>query len=339
MKLIEITKPENWEAIQSKLAWPQFTQSWAWGQFRLSLGFKVRRFALLDEEKKCLAAAQMEFRPKKFVGGYWFAPRGPAFLPGVPENFFCLALQELVDQLAQAQLERSLFWRFEPVVELGHPEGAMPLDFRRYAPVNPASTILLDLTRSTDDILSAMHQKTRYNIRVAARKGVITRIATHPEDVKIFLDLMDETARRDKFTQHDRAYLKSLYDFFQADSLARIRLAEYQGKVLAANLELVCRNTATYLHGASSSESRNLMAPFVAHWDAISQAKRDSLHTYDFWGVNPISKAAFTHKPSWEGITRFKEGWGGKRVDLYGTWDLPFNLPLYRTAFWRQWRA
>jgi len=85
----------------------------------------------------------------------------------------------------------------------------------------------------------------------------------------------------------------------------------------------------TYLHGSSSSESRNLMAPFILHWDAIQSAKAEGFKTYDFWGCNPERHDAFDFRPRWEGITRFKLGWGSERVSLVGTFDLPERPWLY----------
>ncbi|MBU0540265.1 peptidoglycan bridge formation glycyltransferase FemA/FemB family protein [Patescibacteria group bacterium] len=340
MKLVEITKPELWDDFQNAQRFAQFTQAWKWGEFRRSCGLDVRRFALVDEAGAWLAAVQMEFRPKKFVGGYWFAPRGPVFSRHVGDDDKREIFQTLLENLKRQKMARALFWRFEPLAALGHPEGLMPLSMRRIFSANPASTMILDLTPSIAEISGKLKQKTRYNIRVAERGKVLVRLVEKTEDMDAFLDLMDETAKRDKFVQHDREYLRKLAENGIAAGTARLRLAVSAGKVLAANLEMLCEDTVTYLHGASSSRDRQLMAPYLLHWDAILQAKRDGYSYYDFWGINPLSKGAFAYKRSWEGITRFKEGWGGERLDLYGTWDLPLNLPLYRLIFYRLgWRS
>jgi lipid II:glycine glycyltransferase (peptidoglycan interpeptide bridge formation enzyme) len=335
MKLVEITDSHPWEAFQSNQLWAQFPQSWAWGEFRISRGQAVKRFALIDDSGAWLAAAQLEYRPKKIVGGYWFAPRGPVLSshlrPEEKRNVF----RAFVEQLQDLPLARWMFLRVEPPVELGNPEGLIPLALRRNDAQNPMSTIVLDLTPSIEELQSAMHQKTRYNIRVAAKHGVTTRIATHPDDVATFLRLMEETASRDGFVQHDRNYLSATYEALHRVGMARIRLAEKDGKVLSANFEVLYGDTVTYLYGSSSNESRESMAPYALHWDAILEAKRDGYAKYDFWGANPFSKAMFAYKQSWEGITRFKRGWGGRQVDLHGTWDAPKFLPLYRLFFMR----
>jgi lipid II:glycine glycyltransferase (peptidoglycan interpeptide bridge formation enzyme) len=151
---------------------------------------------------------------------------------------------------------------------------------------------------------------------------------------------MDETAERDGFTQHDASYLEETFCWLERHDMARVRLAEHDGEVLAANMEVRYGDTVTYLYGASSSMHRQLMAPFALHWDAITEAQREGYRWYDFWGANPASKASFFYKKSWEGITRFKSGWGAEHIHLPGTWDLPFILPLYRLLFLKQfWRG
>lgn len=337
MKLVEISEKTVWENFQTSQPWSQFTQSWVWGEFRIGRGSKVKRFALIDDTGEWLLAVQMEFRPRRFGSAYWYAPRGPVFSSRLEADRMREAFKQFLELLLKEKMDRALFWRFEPAVENGHPEGLIPMRMRRNDPQNPASTILLDLAPSQDELLASMHQKTRYNIRVASKHGVTTRLATQPQDVDAFLTLMAETAKRDEFVQHDSAYLKNTYDKLRSEGMARIRLAELNGKALAANIEILYGDTVTYLYGSSSSEARNLMAPFALHWDAIMEAKRDGFKIYDFWGANPESKASFSYKESWDGITRFKRGWGGRQADLYGTWDLPFLMPIYNLIFRRHY--
>ncbi|MFZ2803845.1 MAG: peptidoglycan bridge formation glycyltransferase FemA/FemB family protein [Patescibacteria group bacterium] len=337
MTLEPITDRAAWESFQTAQPYSQFTQSWAWGEFRAASGSPVRRFALV-ENGKWITAVQMEYRRRKFGMGYWFAGRGPVFASPLSSDERRSTMFELCEQLLKEKelRQRTLFWRFEPLSELSNPEGLVPLSFRRVPASNPATTIVLDLASSPDDLLKNMHEKTRYNIRLAERHGVTVRVAQQEKDVDAFLDLMDETAARDGFVQHPRAYLKATYQTLLDARMARIRLADLDGHVLAGNLEIGYGDTATYLYGASSSENRNVMAPFALHWNAIREAKALGFKIYDFWGANPQSKATFYYKSSWEGITRFKRGWGGREIDLVGTWDLPFNSFVYRLAFMRQ---
>ena len=334
MKLIELTHQAPWDAFQTSRSFAQFPQSWAWGEFRASQGCPLRRFLLLDDRGDVAVAAQMEYRRRKFGTGYWYAPRGPVFSPKLPSDARRDVLMRLCEELLKIpELRRkALFWRMEPASEISNPEGLVPLSFRRVAALNPASTILLDLAPTEDELFRRMSEKTRYNIRVAEKHGVTTRVGSGAKDISAFLKLMGETAARDRFVQHDHAYLAATYEFLAARGMARLRFAEHGGKLLAANMEIAFGDTVTYLYGASSSESRNVMAPHLLHWSAIRDAKAKGFSIYDFWGANPEWKGMHSYKPSWEGITRFKRGFGGRLVNFVGTWDLPFHPFLYLLA-------
>ncbi len=332
MKLIEIQDQKTWDAFITGLAWTSFPQVWAWGEFQASRGKSVRRFFLVDASVTTLAnavqpslAVQLVYEKRRF-SGYWYAPRGPVFAPGVdPEKTmaaFLVALEKM--RLAGS----SLFYRFEPMLDRG---AVLPSRLKRTHALNPVSTILIDLAKSEDELLKAMHEKTRYNIRLAERHGVVVREGT-AKDLAVFLKLTEETASRDRFLSHSAGYLKATYEALAPNGFARLRLAEHEGKTLAANMEIVCGDTVTYLHGASSSASRNVMAPFALQWGAMRAAKAEGRQIYDLWGANPEEDSGFYYKKSWEGITRFKRGFGGMQKDLLGTYDLPVRPLLYRLA-------
>jgi lipid II:glycine glycyltransferase (peptidoglycan interpeptide bridge formation enzyme) len=337
MHLLEVNDPANWEIFQLSQPWTQFTQSWAWGEFRRSLGYPVRRFALADDNGEWLCAVQGEYR-KKFLGlGFWFAAHGPVISHKVGRDDYHAVMSHLVSLMAEkAKLPKCLFWRFEPPIKVESQVRPLPPRFIRTLSVNPSSTRILDLTLSEDDLLSRMHEKTRYNIRVSAKHGVKTRLTSHPADIDQFLKLMHETEQRAGFVQHSSNYLYKTLQSMAAAKMARLRIAELNGAMLAGNLEIVYGHTVTYLYGASSHLMRQAMAPYGLHWDAIRAAKLEGNKIYDFWGVNPTNISSPLYKKSWEGITRFKNGWGGRQVDLIGTWDLPMNMTLYNLIFLRR---
>ncbi len=337
MRLINVVESDAWEQFHASQPCTQFLQSWTWGEFRLSQGGTVIRFALENEDGRWQVAIQLEYRRRRFGLGYWFAPRGPVFAVDLPREKRREIMMRLCEEMLQQKVlrERTLFWRMEPVSELNAPEGLVPLRFCRTRALDPSSTIVLDLSPSPEELLAHMHEKTRYNIRLAERKGVRIRIGTTPKDVEVFLNLMDETASRDRFVQHTRDYLTETYAFLHDRGMAQIRLADWEGKILSANMEVLTGDTVTYLYGASSSHNRNVMAPFILHWSAIQEAKHRGFHLYDFWGSNPHSQAMPGYKPSWEGITRFKRGWGGYEVNFVGTWDLPMDTVVYHLIFFR----
>lgn len=326
MKLVEVASRETWDAFVSALPYAQFTQSWAWGEFQQSLGKKIVRYSIM-EGKNILAATQLIFQPKRLFGGYWLCPRGPVFALDLPEE----KKRKIMDFLAENLiLPGGFFIRLEPI--LYSDERRLLSDkFHRRKSYNPSSTVLIDLPKSEEDLLSAMHHKTRYNIRVAERHGVTVRQGGE-EDLETFIRLAEETAARDEFLQHDAEYLRKTFLEMAKTGGAVLHLAEWNGKVLAANMEIHYGDTVTYLHGASSSSDRQVMAPFILHWNAIQAAKTNGFKYYDLWGCNPESPSNPDYKKSWEGISRFKLNWGGRRIELVGSHDItaaPFFYALY----------
>lgn len=315
MPLRSVTKQEEWDAFVSSLPRAQFTQSWAWGEFRKAREQQVIR--LMGDG----AAALFHQVPAPMVGGYWYAPRGPVAVNGDAARRFLDAL------VAEKALPgRALFWRTEPSVE----RMQMPRTFVRSHAYMPACTLLVDLAQSEEVLQQGMHEKTRYNVRVAERKGVTVRTSTDDVAIETLLRLTKETAARDAFRSQPGYYIRMTFHALAPLGMAQIRLAEKDGTPLAASFEVRYGDTVTYLYGASSSTERNAMAPYALHWSALQDAKREGYRFYDFHGVNPTDTSSPYFKESWAGITRFKRGWGGEQVDYMGTWELP-RLPfLYR---------
>ncbi len=215
-----------------------------------------------------------------------------------------------VDLAALRQGSDAVFVRLEPNAANWTGGGSKTI------PIQPAKTIILDLTQSETELLTAMHQKTRYNIRLAAKKGVLIKVDnTRIDD---FLRLMSQTTERDNFFAHDADYYRAMAQF--DPNFIKLILAEYQGQVIAAGLFCFCQPTVIYMHGASSNEFRNIMAPYLLQWAAIKQAQELGYKYYDFYGIDA---------QKWPGVTRFKEGFGGTEINYAGTFDLVLQPGWY----------
>lgn len=332
MEIRLISDQQSWDAFVSHQPWASFLQSWAWGEFQQTQGHEVCRFFVLDPEP--VLACQLIRYNRRFGQCYWFAPRGPVIQPeakGRARELIAFLLNDLSQRGRLAG--HPLFIRLEPMLLGQEGEGAMPLRCRRTHSMSPAATIRIDVQQEEEVLLAAMHPKTRYNIRVAQRHGVQIREGQGAKDLEAFLFLTKETAVRDQIQPHSDAYLRDTYQFLHERGMARLRLAEHQGQVLVANMEMAYGDTLTYLHGASSSQSRQVMAPVLLQWEAMRTAKQEGYRWYDLYGANPQLKSNYYYKPSWEGITRFKQGFGGEQQELIGTWDLPLRWMLYTIAF------
>lgn len=198
--------------------------------------------------------------------------------------------------------------------------------------IQPPRTIIIDLKRSEAEILARMKQKTRYNIRLAEKKGVTVRAW---EDVESFHAMMIATGERDGFGVHSREYYRRAYELLHPKQMGELLVAEYEGKPLAALF--VARNgtRAYYLYGASTDEERNRMPTYLLQWEAMKWAKVCGCEEYDLWGVPDEEEAALEanfekrNDGLW-GVYRFKRGFGGELKRASQAMDRIYNPLLYR---------
>ena len=357
MKLIELNKEklDNFLANQDK---SQFLQSFEWGEFQEKTGLEVFRYGV--EENEELVAVVSLIKKNLGIGkSYFYAPRGVVFshkvikakvarLPDGQESVYNFLFNE-IEKIAKK--ENCIFLRFEPhrkskVARLPDGQESRKSKVIKTIDLQPAKTLMLDLGKSEEELLQDMHQKTRYNIRLAEKKGVEVvevdyppRPDGHPSRegnlFEEFWKLMSQTGGRDGFRLHSKNYYKKMLDESkvykvesrksEVDLSIKLFLAKYQGEVIAGNIISFFGDTVTYMHGASSNEYRNVMAPYILQWEVIKAAKEKGYKYYDFFGID---------KDKWPGVTRFKEGFCVKnlekcQVTYPGTFDLVFSKVWY----------
>jgi len=191
---------------------------------------------------------------------------------------------------------------------------------------SPKATQILNISESEEDILAKMKSKTRYNIRLSQKKGVTVLIN---DDEDILYELLSQTAKRQKdYSPHPKEYYTKLIKDLSKNDVAHIFVA-YNDKLepIAAILVSFYGSVATYLHGGFSEKSKNLMAPYLCHYEAIKYAKQHGCEYYDFWGVAETDD----RNDPWVGITRFKQGFGGKKIVFPGTYDYINSKFWYNT--------
>ncbi|MCX6742805.1 MAG: peptidoglycan bridge formation glycyltransferase FemA/FemB family protein [Candidatus Parcubacteria bacterium] len=289
----EVTNKELWDKQIGSQKMSQFLQSWAWGEFQQRLGRQIWR---LDLAGDFILVIKMNLPLGK---NYLYIPRTNCNLEEPKIKF----LKELANN------EKSIFIKIEPLKQTLENFG-----FKKVKPVQPAKTLMLDLSKSEEELLVEMHQKTRYNIHLAEKKGVSLKIC-EAEEFPIFYDLLVDTYRRKGKKLYGRDYFHKLYH----DHLTKIYCAEYQGKILCANMIVFYGDIVTYLHGGSSEKDKNIMAPHLLQWEIIKKAKELGYKYYDFWGI----------EERYPGVARFKRGFGGFEVDYIGAWDLTLNKFWY----------
>lgn len=211
--------------------------------------------------------------------------------------------------------------------------------------IQPPSTVILDLGKSEEELLAGMKSKTRYNIKLAAKRGVIVRTAgidALPE----WYELYRITAERDKIALHGYDYYEKIFllaeELREADGDKsgapefRLLQAEIDGSVEAGIIISFqgspgADRRATYLYGASSNNKRNYMPAYALQWEAIKQAAAADCTSYDFFGIPPADNP----EHPMHGLYRFKTGFGGIILHRPGCWDYPYKkaaYTLFRTA-------
>jgi peptidoglycan pentaglycine glycine transferase (the first glycine) len=313
-------------------------QSWAWGELKARFGWRVERLAVAG------AAAQVLYRSLPGgLGSIAYVPKGP-----LADYASIASLQPLLAALRSlARQQRAICLKIEPDLEDG-PALAGQLQALGFRPspqgVQPRRTLLVDLDGDPGEVLGRMKPKTRYNIRLAERRGVTVRHGSEA-DLPAFYRLMEATARRDGFAIHARAYYETVHRLFVPSGQGCLLLAEYEGQLLAGLVAFAPGGaarggTACYMYGASSDEERNRMPTYLLQWEAMLWAREKGCQAYDLWGVpdeeEATLEAEFTQRSDglW-GVYRFKRGFGGRLVRTAGAWDLvyaPLRYRLYTLA-------
>ena len=284
---------------------PHICQSPEWGEVKTKIGTPAVR-----------------------VGGVQFTLHKVPFLPF--NVGYCPKVEvEKIDweALKEAGQEHNcIFIKIEPIVETGHAP-SLPQRLRPSKPIFATQTILLDLTKSEEELLAGMKQKTRYNVRLAQKKGVVVEERNDKEGLEIFLKLQKETARRQGFFVHPDSYYRTVWEVLRPKGMAYILIATIDNRQstipLVAWLLLKYQDTFYYPYGGSSTEFRKYMASNLMMWEAIKLGKRLGCKTFDMWG------ATDDKSDPWYGFTRFKLGYGGQLISSPGAYDLILNPLLY----------
>lgn len=365
--LTRATDSAAWDGLLASTPSPSLLQSWRWGEFKRSSGWFPSRLVLGEASDngqkhiRPLIAAQLLTRsvprlPLPLSAAY--IPRGPVFLgegdiEGAEKTFWGAVH-------AQARKRGAIFLKVEPDISLGEnltkeavDERMARFGFRPSGRLQPARTIVLDINKSDDDLMKAMKTKTRYNIRLAGRRGVVVRRAATQGDLQAFYSLLTVTGERDEFGIHTADYYTKLWELFgpDGDNSMLLLLADHPDETeraagpIAGLLALRFAGEAIYMYGASDNRGREHMPNYLLQWEAIRWARESGCSVYDFWGIpDPPSEDEDAEEVSptntrsgLRGVYWFKKGFGGREKEYPGAYDFVYNPPLYR--LWMNWRG
>lgn len=318
---------DAWNTFVAESPYGHVLQSWEWGDLKGLSGWQPVRLALRGDHR-WHGCAQILIRHLPLgVGRLAYVPKGPVLDYGRSE-----AIDEMIRALRGFAADRRVIsLKIEPEVTVpaslaAHLAG---LELATASPIQMRSTIWVDLTASEDDLLARQKQKTRYNIRLAARKGVEVRAGT-VDDLAPWYRMYHATARRDGFAIHSEKYYRDVLSLLLPRRMAHLLLAYHEGDLLAGIIVFRFGHKAQYMYGASSNEKRNLMAPYLVQWEGMRWAKEEGATIYDLWGIPDVLSE---DEDLW-GVYRHKKGYGGEIVRYVGAFDL-VRSPIQHMALER----
>jgi len=253
------------------------------------------------------------------------------YLPEVAAKEFSAGSIEKLKKIAKDQ--NSIFVRLELVDEFSENAHKLlqSLGFQKaFEELQPKWRHVIDLTATRGEILAQMKQKGRYNIKLAERKGV--RVDQYPlstidqKHLKFFYTLYQETVKREGITGRSYEYFERLADSFRETDYFSVYIASYKGEPLAGALVSFYDKTALYLYGGSSRQHSEVMAPYLMHWQIITDAKEREMTSYDMLGRSVPGDEG--HR--WAGVTRFKEQFGGRAKEILGSYDYISKSMAYK---------
>lgn len=338
----------HWNSIISKLPNPHFLQTYEWGQVKVKYGWEPM-YAVWTKDKFSVTdnlslltenyiAAALILKRQIIRSGFaarlsvLYSPKGP-LLDWANQS---LRDRVLNDLQSYAKKQGAIFMKMDPDVVLGTgtPESEGDVqenngqvvisDLKRRGwgyssdQIQFKNTVLIDLNPSEEEMLAKMKQKTRYNVRLAMKKGVSLRIGTM-EDLGMLYKMYAETSVRDGFVIRDEGYYKTVWTLFMNSSEPTCEplIAEVDGAPVAGIFVFYFAGRAYYVYGMSRSVHREKMPTYLLQWEAMKRAKEKGCAAYDLWGAPEV----FDESDSMWGVYRFKEGLGGEVVRTVGAWD------------------
>lgn len=302
----------NLEFAQSKEAWDDFLkenngtflQSYDWGEFRREYQ-SVWRVMMRDQDQIQGVCQVMEERSP--LGKYLYLPHGP--VASSPE-----VRDELLRQVGRFIGTNYIGLKAEPLQDL-------TVGWASHHRIQPQKTLISAIGQTPEEILESFDGKTRYNVRLAKRRGVQVK---ESNDCAAFTKLMEENSARQGFNSYPGHYFERLLKHLEAS----LFLAYYQDQVIAGSIVVFFNSTVTFLHSASNHQWGKLKAPYLVRFTAIEAARSRGCRYCDHWGVS---------QKRFPGVTEFKKGFGGQELVYPVGRELsqkPARFLAYYFAYW-----
>ncbi|MEI6532226.1 MAG: peptidoglycan bridge formation glycyltransferase FemA/FemB family protein [Candidatus Roizmanbacteria bacterium] len=358
MHIKEITNKSTWDTFFNNAGSPSFLHSWEWAEFENRRGHKTTHIGIYEDTSstdQSLHAIALIIKMRVKRGSFLYIPHGPITRSNdivQITNIFTALHTYLIDL---AKKEKYTFIRIAPSLtdspeyrelfnKLGffgapiyiHSERFWVLDLEKF----------VNTPKSEEELLNDMRKTTRYCIRKASKEQVIIEKRTDQKALEEFWTIYEETVKREHFSPYPKKYINDEFEIFQETNNSLYLLANHipnsseittnyplqtTNSLLAGALLLFTNSTAFYHQGASTHSK--IPAPYLLHWEGIKEAIKRGCRYYNFYGIAPDDNP----KHPWAGLTLFKTGFGGNRVDYVPTQDYVIHPKYYFTYIYETW--
>lgn len=326
MTLLKTTDISTFDAFIERSAYGHFMQTSAWADLKTQFGWKHLGFYFVQDGETKIGAFSVLIKQKLGIK-ILYVPRGPVCDYNNTDHVqTCLAeIKKL------AQQHKAFFIRISP--KLLEPTPIIDMLKKQQfilsnKQLQTKETIRIDLTKETETLLASFHEKTRYNIRLAGKKGVTVTPLKTPAELDRYYAIMQSMAVRQYYTLQDKAYYQYIWEKLVPLGKAQIYLARSGETIIGGVVVFLSPDTAYYMYGAFDYEYRNLMGNYLVHWQIMQEAKAKDLSWYDLQGIPKIKDE---NHPAY-GFYRFKKGFNGEEVEFIGEYDfspIPFLYQLW----------
>ena len=317
----EILDKSVWEEFLLSRNPGTFLQSWNWGETNRMSGFNIKRLGFYEGEVLS-GITQLIHQPAK-RGHHFLIPGGPV-IDYENEGLLKFAAESIREY---ALKEKVWFVRIRP--DVNDSENLREILTKSgfvYAPMHlhGEHTLIMDVSKNEDEILKNMRKTTRYLIKRSLNEGFKMRVSKDPIDADILNRLQKETVKRHRFVGFAKKLFEAQLETFGKDGQSELFICEKAGIPIVAAIIIFYGEKAFYHHSGSSEASRSTNASYFTQWQIIKRARELGKKYYDFWGIAPNDDP----RHRFAGVTTFKKGFGGVRVDWVHAHDLPVS-PLY----------
>lgn len=358
--MMKLSPAQIWNSLISNLQSPHFLQTYEWGQVKAKYGWQPIYLIWTEDGKwkvesnvdslstfhSPIIAACLVLKRTILNNSFaarvsiLYAPKGP-LLDWSNES---LRKRVFDDLQTFAKKQGAIFLKIDADIvlgrgiDLGNSDQVIPSEMKRRGWVESQeqiqfkNTVIVDLSESEEIMLARLKQKTRYNIRLAEKKGVSIREGKL-EDLENLYKMYAETSVRDGFVIRDENYYMTVWKIFMQSPISNLQspitiplIAEYNNEVIAAIFLFMFAGRAYYVYGMSRNLHREKMPTYLLQWEAMKIAKSNGCLTYDLWGAPDV----FDESDSMWGVYRFKEGLGGEVIRTLGAYDFAPNKILYK---------